>query len=73
MASDTSDLRLPSQPKLVLISHTHGDGQDELNWVAAGWLHTETVYAPEYIRSPIQALTMTIRAQRTERRVTRLI
>ena len=35
MVSATPDLRLPSQPKLVLIGPTHeGGGQAELTWVA---------------------------------------
>jgi len=54
MASATSDLRLPSQPKLVLIAPTHR-GMARLSW--PGWLVTYRDSLPAWRRSPIQALT----------------
>ena len=54
MASATPDLRLPSQPKLVLIVPTHG-GMARLSWL--GWLVTYRDSLPARRRSPIQVLT----------------
>jgi len=54
MASATPDLRLPSQPKLVLIAPTHGR-IDRLSW--RGWLVIYRDGLPARRRSPVQALT----------------
>ena len=54
MATATPDLRLPSQPKLVLIVPTHR-GMARLSW--PGWLVTYRDSLPARRRSPIQALT----------------
>jgi len=54
MASATPDLRLPSQPKLVLISPTHR-GMARPRWPE--WLVTYRDSLPARRRSPIQALT----------------
>jgi len=62
MASCTPDLRLPSQPKLLLIAHTQRDGQVELTWVAG--------YIPRYTRPKTTTHPGTTRAQR---RVTTLV
>ena len=54
MASATPDLRLPSQPKLVLTVPTHR-GMARLSWPV--WLVTYGDSLPTRRRSPIQALT----------------
>ena len=54
IASATPDLRLPSQPKLVLIAPTHG-GMARLIW--PGWLVTYRDSLPARRRSPIHVLT----------------
>jgi len=54
MASATPDLRLPSQPKLILIASTNG-GMARLSWPV--WLVTYRDSLPARRRSPIQALT----------------
>jgi len=51
MAGATPDLRLPSQPKLVLMSHTHR-GMARLSW--PGWLVTYRDSLPTVRRSPTE-------------------